>query len=125
MKPINEIVAKYIGEEEETAWQKHVKSQLNGRNLGDMDDEETKKFFAQAKKTFKGKVDENSTDDAAATAKAAIGQLEKREDLDAAGKEILTKLKGMMDYYKKEGSFSPAQAKAIYNISQGLKKASG
>lgn len=43
---------------EETAWQKHIKKELNGRNLGDMDDEETKEFFAQAKKSFKGETNE-------------------------------------------------------------------
>lgn len=39
---------------EETAWQKHVKKELDGRNLGDMDDEETKEFFSNAKKSYKG-----------------------------------------------------------------------
>ena len=64
-------------------------------------------------------LNENSTDDAAGTLKAVIGALKKR-DLDDKGKEVLKTAEGIMDYYKKEGSFSPGQAKAIFNMSKLL-----
>jgi hypothetical protein len=39
---------------EESEWQAHIKKMLKGRNLGDMDDEETKAFFKEAKASYKG-----------------------------------------------------------------------
>jgi hypothetical protein len=40
---------------EMNAWQEHIKSKLKGKSLGDMSDDETKKFFEDAKNTFDGK----------------------------------------------------------------------
>lgn len=65
-------------------------------------------------------LNENSTDDAAGTLKAVIGALKKRDELDDKTKEVLKTAEGIMDYYKKEGSFSPGQAKAIFNMSKLL-----
>ena len=51
---------------------------------------------------------------------AVIGALKKRDELDDKTKEVLKTAEGIMDYYKKEGSFSPGQAKAIFNMSKLL-----
>lgn len=53
----------YIGDDgvnEENEWQSHIKSQLEkaGKSLGSMSDEETKKFFAAAKASYKGGTNE-------------------------------------------------------------------
>jgi hypothetical protein len=63
---------------------------------------------------------ENSTDDAKETLDAIIGFLEKQEDPDPKQKSMLKMANGMLDYYEKEESFSPDQAKWIYNTSKGL-----
>lgn len=64
---------------------------------------------------------ENSTEDAAGTLKAVIGALKKRDNLDDKGKDVLKTAEGIMDYYNKNKSFSPGQAKAIFNMSKILK----
>lgn len=48
---------------EETAWQTHIKKELDGRSLGSMDDEETKKFFKDAKASFKGSTNEDKKEE--------------------------------------------------------------
>lgn len=66
-------------------------------------------------------LDEGSTEDAEKTLKAIIGFLTKNgEGKDA--KEMLTMAKGIMDHKKKEGSFSPDQAKWIFNTSKAVLK---
>lgn len=65
---------------------------------------------------------EDSTEDCLKTLKANISFYEKQEDPDDKTKEVLDTMKGILDYYEKEGSFSPAQAKAVFNTSQGIKK---
>lgn len=61
---------------------------------------------------------ESSTDDAKGTLNAIIGTLEKSESDES--KEMLKMAKGIMDYYNKNKSFSPDQAKWIYNTSKSL-----
>jgi hypothetical protein len=63
---------------------------------------------------------EDSTKDAHGTLKAVIGALKKRDNLDDKGKEVLKTAEGIMDYYNKNKSFSPDQAKAIFNMSKIL-----
>jgi len=63
---------------------------------------------------------ENSTDNAKKTLDVIIGTLEK-SDSDSS-KDMLKMAKGMLDYYDKEKSFSPDQAKWIYNTSKSLFK---
>lgn len=70
---------------------------------------------------YMNKLQENSTEDAAAACKAAIKFYEDQEKLDDKGKGVLNTLKGILAYYNKNGSFTPDQAKAIYNVSKGIK----
>ena len=70
-------------------------------------------------KTFSQYLYENSTEDAAGALKAIIGQLEK-QDASSDRDNMLKMAKGIMDYYKKEGSFSPKQASWIANTSKGM-----
>jgi len=65
---------------------------------------------------------ESSTDDAAGTLDAIIGAMGKRDADDKTAKDILKMGKEMKAYYKKEGSFSPKQAKWIFNTSKGIFK---
>lgn len=65
---------------------------------------------------------ENSTEDAMKTLKAIIGSLEKNKDPNKETKEMLTMGKGIMDYYNKNKSFSPDQAKWIANVSKSMFK---
>jgi hypothetical protein len=68
-------------------------------------------------------VNEDSTDDAKKTLQAIIGSLKKAgKDAGKDSQEMLTQAEGTMDYYKKNGSFSPGQAKWIYNTSKALFK---
>lgn len=62
---------------------------------------------------------ENSTDNAKKTLDAILGTLKKADSPD---KDMLKMANGIMDYYKKEKSFSPDQAKWIYNTSKALFK---
>lgn len=71
-------------------------------------------------------LNEGSTEDAKGTLDAIVGFINKRkstgkgsagDDVHAA---ILKMGKGFQDHFKKEGSFSPAQAKWIYNTSKAL-----
>lgn len=71
---------------------------------------------------FRQYIKENSTDDAKKTLEAIIGFLEKAEDLDADGKDMLKMGKGMMDFFDENKSFSPGQAKWIFNTSKALFK---
>lgn len=64
----------------------------------------------------------DSTKNCLATLKANIKFYEKMEDKDNKAKEVLDTMKGILDHYEKEGSFSPAQAKAVFNTSEGIKK---
>ena len=63
-------------------------------------------------------LNENSTDNAAKTLDAIIGALSK--GTNASGNKILKMAKDIKSYYKKEGSFSPDQAKWIYNTSKAI-----
>jgi hypothetical protein len=67
-------------------------------------------------------LEEGSTENCLATLKANIEFYEKMEDKDDKAKEVLDTMKGILDYYEKEGSFSPGQAKAVFNTSTGIKK---
>lgn len=68
------------------------------------------------------KLDENSTEDCLNTLKACIAFYEDQENLDDTGKDVLKTLNGILSYYDKEGSFTPGQAKAVFNISKGISK---
>jgi hypothetical protein len=70
--------------------------------------------------SFRTWLNENSTEDAAETLDAIIGTLKDADSDDS--KEILDMANGIKDYYKKNGSFSPGQAKWIYNTSKSLFK---
>ena len=63
-------------------------------------------------------LDEGSTEDAAGALKAIIGSLEKGD----GDNDMLKMAKGIMDYYKKNKSFAPDQAKWIANTSKTLFK---
>ena len=65
---------------------------------------------------------EGSTENAAKTLDAIIGFLSK--GTNATGDKIMKMGKGIKDHYKKEGSFSPDQAKWIFNTSNALFKES-
>lgn len=67
-------------------------------------------------------LEEGSTENCLATLKANIKFYEKMEDKDDKAREVLDTMKGILDYYEKEGSFSPGQAKAVFNTSEGIKK---
>lgn len=67
------------------------------------------------------KLEEGSTEDAKGTLDAIVGTLSKNKDLDKEGTDILKMAKGMQDHFKKEGSFSPDQAKWIYKVSKMFK----
>lgn len=67
-------------------------------------------------------LNENSTDDCLKTLKACIKFYEGQEELDDKGEEVLDTLKGILDYYNENKSFSPGQAKAVFNISKGIEK---
>lgn len=73
-------------------------------------------------KTFRDYIKENSTDDAKKSLEAIIGFLKKNKDIDADGKDMLKMGEGMMDYFDEKGSFSPGQAKWIFNTSKALFK---
>ena len=79
-------------------------------------------FETVAKKTFGQYLIENSTDDAKKSLDAIIGFLKDQDDLDASGKEMLKFGEGIMDYFKKEGGFSPKQASWIFQSSKALFK---
>lgn len=67
--------------------------------------------------SFKDFLQENSTDNAKKTLDAILGTLKKVDKPDAS---MLKMANGINDYFKKEGSFSPDQAKWIFNTSQSL-----
>ena len=71
---------------------------------------------------FKKYLIETSTEEAKKTLEAIIGTLKKNENPDDKAKEMLKMANGIMDYYKKEKSFSPDQAKWIYNTSTSMFK---
>lgn len=67
-------------------------------------------------------ITEGSTEDAKKTLDAILGFLKKQEkDLDDDGKEMLKMAQGFADHFAKEKSFSPAQAKWLFNTSKALK----
>lgn len=72
--------------------------------------------------SFRQYIVENSTDDAKKTLDAIIGFLEKADDLDKSGDEMLAMANGINDYYDEHESFSPGQAKWIFNTSKALFK---
>jgi Mg/Co/Ni transporter MgtE len=88
----------------------------------DVEDDEVKELKLKLKKMLKKKgLKESSTDDAKGTLKAIIGFLKKNgEGKDA--KEMLAMGNGMMKHVEKEGSFSPDQAKWIFNTSKAVLK---
>jgi len=61
---------------------------------------------------------ENSTDKAKGTLNAIISTLEKNDN--PTSQKMFKMAKGIMDYYDKNKSFSPEQAKWIYNTSKAL-----
>ena len=65
-------------------------------------------------------IKESSTDKAKGTLEAIIGSLKNAKE--GTSKEMLDMAKGIMDHFKKEGSFAPKQAQWIYNTSQSLFK---
>jgi len=66
-------------------------------------------------------LNEGSAEDAKGTLDAIVGSLEKNDKLDDKQKEMLKMGKGMQDHFKKEGSFSPAQASWIFKMSKMFK----
>jgi hypothetical protein len=62
---------------------------------------------------------EGSTENAYGTLKAIIGTLKGRND--ATGKDMFKMATGMQDYYQKNKSFSPDQAKWIFKMSKMFK----
>ena len=69
---------------------------------------------------FKQFYTENATDNAKGTLEAIIKSL--GTPTEDQGKDMLKMAKGMMDYYNKEKSFSPDQAKWIFNTSKAMFK---
>jgi hypothetical protein len=69
-------------------------------------------------KRFKELYLENSTEDAKGTLEAIIATLKKSDGGES--KEMLDFATGIMDYYKKEGSFSPKQSQWIYKTSKAM-----
>jgi len=68
-----------------------------------------------------GNMNENSTEDALKSLEAIIGSLEKG-DAKGDAADMLKMGKGILDYYKKNGSFAPKQAQWIYNTSKSMFK---
>jgi hypothetical protein len=64
--------------------------------------------------------EKSSAEEAKGALDAIVSTLSKNNDLDKEGKEILKMAKGMQDYYKKEKSFSPDQARWIFKVSNGM-----
>ena len=64
-------------------------------------------------------MDEGATENALGTLKAILKALKGRTD--ATGKDMFKMGTGMMDYYSKEKSFSPDQAKWIFKMSKMFK----
>ncbi len=86
----------------------------------DVEDDEVKELKLKLKTMLKKKgLKESSTDDAKKTLTAIIGFLKKNQNGKDA-KEMLKMGNGMMDHVKKKGSFSPDQAKWIFNTSKAL-----
>lgn len=69
--------------------------------------------------SFREYLKENSTENAKKTLDAIIGTLNKSDSPD---KDMVKMANGIMDYYKKNGSFSPDQAKWIFNTSKAMFK---
>jgi hypothetical protein len=67
-------------------------------------------------------MNEDSTDDAKGTLQAIIGSLKKGDTKNKDTASMLKMANGIMDYYKKEKSFAPDQAKWIFNTSKALFK---
>ncbi len=72
------------------------------------------------KEYFYKNINENSTQDAKKTLDAILGFLDDKDKLSDKEEEIRDMGIGMMDYYEKEKSFSPDQAKWIYNTSKAF-----
>lgn len=72
----------------------------------------------------KAPVMEGSKEDCLGALEAAIKFYEGQENPSDEAKDVLKTMKGIKDYYKENGSFTPGQAQAVYNISQGIKKLS-
>lgn len=67
-------------------------------------------------------LNESSTDDANKTLDAIIGFLKKQENPSDDAKEMLKMGNGIKDYYNKNKSFAPDQAKWIFNTSKTILK---
>jgi hypothetical protein len=86
----------------------------------DVADDEVKELKLKLKAMLKKKgLKESSTDDAKKTLTAIIGFLKKNQNGKDA-KEMLKMANGMKDHVDKKGSFSPDQAKWIFNTSKAL-----
>lgn len=72
------------------------------------------------KKYFYNKIEEDSTKDAKETLDAILGFLNDKDKLTDKEEEIRDMGVGMMDFYSKKKSFSPDQAKWIYNTSKAF-----
>jgi hypothetical protein len=73
-------------------------------------------------KTIESIEEKSSTDKAKGTLDAIIKTLDSNDSKSTDGKEMLKMAKGMKSHFDKEGSFSPDQAKWIFNTSQALFK---
>jgi predicted nucleic acid-binding Zn-ribbon protein len=89
------------------------------KKIEDSDDEDEIKELKAKLKVMKKKMNESSTDDAKKTLTAIIGFLKKNQNGKDA-KEMLKMANGMKDHVDKKGSFSPDQAKWIFNTSKAL-----
>ena len=77
-------------------------------------------FESVASKPFGQFLIENSTDDAKKSLDAILGFLKDQDSLDDSGKEMLKFAEGMLDFFKKNKGFSPAQASWIWKTSKAL-----
>jgi len=73
--------------------------------------------FSEYLEKYEPTMTESSTEDAAKALEAILGSLK-----DDTKNDIYKMGKGIMDYYKKNGSFSPDQASWIYKTSKGMFK---
>jgi len=73
--------------------------------------------FSEYLDKYEPTITEGSTENAAKSLEAILGSLK-----DDQKNDIYKMGKGIQDYYKKNGSFSPDQAKWIFNTSKGMFK---
>lgn len=74
--------------------------------------EETTEDIVKADK----EITKKNVNDCFETLEKLIFNFNKKEKINTKEKQILTKLKGMKDFYEENGIFTYGQAKAIYNI---------